>query len=1025
MKKLRHTPACASPARVFAVLLALAALACLAHTRPASPSVRAAPGEESLPPLDFSYAGYGGAGGRPPAVRVALRVRPTGGDDTALIQRALDRAAALPAGADGFRGAVLLAPGRFRVAGALRMRAGGVVLRGSGKGSTTVVATGRGRRTLVEVGAEEPPAAGQPLRVTDETVPAGALTLTLESVEGLAAGDRVVVTRPSTREWVEALGMNRAEGSFADQRLHWTPGSRDLVWDRVVERIERDAKRVTLDAPVTTALERRYGGGTLAEVVAGVPARLVGVESLTLESEFDAANPLDEEHAWIGVALDNVEDAWVRDVTARHFAGSAVRAGRRARRVTVEDCRGERPVSEVGGYRRQTFFVEGQQVLVRRATSEAGTNDFAVGHTAAGPNVFIDCASAGSLGASGSFESWASGVLYERVRVGGAALRLTHDASRAQGAGWTAANSVLWNCEATQLEARGPAGAPNVVRRSAESLYETQLAKRLGRAPGLTGGNAAPTAEDATRGSTPGVRLQRTGALLKARTRGRAGSRRPLQIVNGRFVVGGRAVWGGMLNGAWWKGQVAPGVALASGGVSVTRFVPGRVGPGLTEDLPKLAERMAAEGTPFFNGVHGLWYDRRRDAHVITEQPDANVWAPFHEMPWARSGRGRAWDGLSRFDLTRFNPWYFARTREFALQCERVGLVYYHSLYNTHNLLETAAHWVDFPWRPANNVNETGLPEPPPLEERNNVHVANQFYDARDPRLRALHRAYIRHTLDALGDTSNVVFTLAFQYAGPLAFQQFFLDTVAEWERERGRAVRVALVAAKDVADAILADPTRARRVAVIDTRYWQYRPDGRLWAPGGGHNLAFREMITKEFGRAGDAPPDTSPLQVYRQVREYRDRFPDKAVVAWHGGAGPVPVLMAGGAQALTRNPAAGQSQGAQPDRSKLDDFVREHLAAALPSMSPRDGLLEDPQNNWCLADARGDVLLVYAHAGPSFTLAQALPRGGYEGLWLDPRTGETRTLEAPRAWGRGAAFAKPSPEGWLLLLRAKAPRR
>ncbi|HEX8503672.1 MAG TPA: DUF6298 domain-containing protein [Pyrinomonadaceae bacterium] len=989
------------------LLIALAALPAAPQTAPAG-----AAREAEAVPLDFSYAGYGGGGARLPSVAPVLRVRPTGGDDTALIQAALDRVGASRADAGGVRGAVLLGPGRFRVAGRLRLRAGGVVLRGGGSGVTTVVAAGRGRRTLVEVGADGPPSTAAPVRVTDPRAPAGALTLGLESVEGLAAGDRVVVRRPSTKEWIEALGMNRAEGAFADQRLHWTPGSRDLVWDRVVASVDRGAKRVTLDAPVTTALESLYGGGTLAKVSAGAPVARVGVEGLTLVSEFDRANLRDEEHAWIGVALDNVEDAWVRDVAARHFAGSAVRVGPRARRVTVEGCRAGAPVSEAGGYRRQNFLVEGQQVLVRRCRSEAGTNDFATGLLAAGPNVFLDCESTGSLGPSGSFESWASGVLYERVRVGGAALRLTKDMARSQGDGWTAANSVMWNCEAQQLEAWGPEGAPNVIKRSPEPLYETQLSKRLGltlagRRPDREGGRfnlrRPPLLKDISLPSRSGLRR----------------ARRPLDVVNGRFVVGGRVVWGGMLNGAWWKGQVTPATALASGGVSVTRFVPGRVGPGLTEDLASLAARMEEEGMPFFNGGPGLWYERRRDAHLITEQPDANVWAPFYEMPWARSGKGKAWDGLSKYDLTRFNPWYFARTREFAEECAARGLVYYHNLYNTHNLLETAAHWVDFPWRPANNVNDTGLPEPPPLEARNTVHVANQFYDAGDPRRRALHRAFILHNLDALGREPNVVFTLAFQYAGPLAFQQFFLDTVAGWQRRNGRRVRVALITSKDVTDAILADPARARLVSVIDTRYWQYMPDGRLWAPGGGRNLAFREMIGAEFKRAGDAPPETSPEQIYRQVREYADRFPDKAVVAWHGGAGPVPVLMAGGAQALLRNPAAGQSQGAASDRTKLDGLVREHLAGLLMRMRPRDGLLEDGARNWCLADAAGGAVLVYSAAGSSVTLAGPLPRQSYAGLWLDPRTGDTRPLDPPRAWAKGTTVSKPTGEGWLLLLK------
>jgi hypothetical protein len=135
--------------------------------------------------------------------------------------------------------------------------------------------------------------------------------------------------------------------------------------------------------------------------------------------------------------------------------------GPRARRVTIEACRSEEPVSEPAGYRRQSFLVEGQQVLVRQCVSEKGMNDFASGFAAGGPNVFLDSTATGALGPSGSFESWASGVLYERVHIEGAGIRLTNDSSRAQGAGWTAANSVVWNCDAREIDVRGPEGAEN------------------------------------------------------------------------------------------------------------------------------------------------------------------------------------------------------------------------------------------------------------------------------------------------------------------------------------------------------------------------------------------------------------------------------------------------------------------------------------------------------------------------------------------------------------------------------------
>ena len=169
---------------------------------------------------------------------------------------------------------------------------------------------------------------------------------------------------------------------------------------------------------------------------------------------------------------------------------------------------------------------------------------------------------------------------------------------------------------------------------------------------------------------------------------------------------------------------------------------------------------------------------------------DANVWAPFYEMPWARSGKGIASDGLSKFDLTRFNPWYYERIREFGDSATPRPRLY-HNLYNTHNVLEIPPHWVDYPWRPANNVNNTGLPEPPPIEPGKHIHLANEVYDSRNPVRREIHRALMLHELDELRRPHNLFFSLGAQFAGPLEFQEFFQDTVAEWEKKTGRTVRM------------------------------------------------------------------------------------------------------------------------------------------------------------------------------------------------------------------------------------------
>ncbi len=671
-------------------------------------------------PIDFSYAGFGGGGIAPPVVNTVITLRASGGDDTAAIQAAIDRAGA------SAPGAVQLEAGLYRVGGHLVMPASGVVLRGSG--DVTLEATGKSRRTLIEIGGSSEPRTAQPIAVIEDA-PAGARSLAVGDASAFHRGDRIVITRPSTAEWITALHMRGLPGTYANQRLDWAPGSRNLVWDRIVERVE--GSKITVDAPITTALEKRYGGGTIALVTAIEPVSYVGIDNLTIVSDSAPGHPKDEDHSWIAIALDHVEDAWVRGVTMRGFAGSAVRIGPRARRITIERCRAEKPASEPAGYRRQNFLVEGQQVLVSNSSSEGGMNDFATGLLAAGPNVFLNDTAIGSLGPSGPFESWASGVLYENVKIAGSGIRLTNDSSRAEGAGWTAANSVIWNSKGDYLEAKGPEGAENVAQNSPEPLFETQLSKRLGE-------RSAPVSL-AFKPSRPAV--PRNGLDTKRP----AQAERRITIVNGRFVMDGRVLWGGMINDGWWRGHEDPAVSLDVGGNALTRFVPGRVGPGLTEDLNALTQKMLRENTPFYQMVPGLWYDRRRDEHSINSREDSNVWAPFYEMPWARSGVETASDGLSKFDLTKFNPWYFDRLKEFGQLASAEGFVLYYNLYNMHNTLEIPPHWVDYPWRPANNINHTGLPEPPPIVNGRELHVGNEVYDISNPARRELHRALILH----------------------------------------------------------------------------------------------------------------------------------------------------------------------------------------------------------------------------------------------------------------------------------------
>ena len=980
--------------------------------------------------IDFSHAGYGGGGQALPAVPVKLYVEPGGGNHRQRIQAAIDLVSAMPLDQNGFRGAVLLKKGTYHIDSSIRIAASGVVLRGEGneENGTVLVATGTSRRSLIVVeGAGERTEVKDSRRtIVDDYVPVGAKTLALDNTTGLKVGDTIIVHRPSTLEWISLLGMNTFPGWRPENRLHWQPGSRDITWDRIVIAI--NGNRITIDAPLTTALDRKYGGGSVYRYA--FPGRIsqVGVENLRCVSAYDTARSWDEDHAWFCISLDKVENAWVRQVTALHFVSYVINAEADTKWLTVEDCEAIDPVSEIGGYRRRVFYTAGQLTLFQRCKSRRGRRDFIVGHTAAGPNVFLNCSSLESLDYSGPLESWASGILYDNVKIRGDAIRLINRDVAGQGTGWAAANSVLWNCEATDVEVHSPPttynqayGCKGVVTGDGiiydprtmpyrdfyrgmpvepHSLYLTQLTERLGaQAVERIGRQAVATSVgDGRRLSDDEV-----AAFIKRETaRENSAETKSLRVENGYFTIEGERAWTARTMWSWFQAQMPRSLAR-NYGPAITRFAPGRTGLGLTDNLAEVAAGMPPRST--FYHHYGLWYDRRRVNHNYYGSPErrtGEVWAPFMEQPWARSGVGKAWDGLSKYDLTRFNPWFFERVKDFADLCDKRGLILYYNFYFQHWLLESRSHYVDFPWRPVNTIQNTELPDEVP--------AANVFYDLNHPVRRELHRLYIRKSLDVLKDNSNVVYGIDREYSGSLEFVQFWLDTIAEWEKAHGKKLYISLEAPKAEMDAILEDPVRGRMISAIDFHHWTYGPDGRLFAIRGGINRAPREQLggiitAEELAalRARVTEPayqganitnspayqelsrrlwaSSEPMR-YRAWREYRDRYPDLVILREND-----------------EYPALSQA---------LEKFIPQTVRAR---MRPAPLVRNHPETSWAMADP-GQTYIVYSMAGNTVELDLSQDQNVYSITWLDSSTRKARR-NAARVTGGSIVSLGPPQSG------------
>ncbi len=485
-------------------------------------------------------------------------------------------------------------------------------------------------------------------------------------------------------------------------------------------------------------------------------------------------------------------------------------------------------------------------------------------------------------------------------------------------------------------------------------------------------------------------------------------------LVNSRgwFVQGDAVIWGWVQHNGWWRAGQRPNLARRSIGDPL-----GDMRPNRTEDLDALTDSMLRYGYPAFEHNFGLWYDRRRDAHDTGPRTDPNALPPFLEQPWARSEAGTAFDGLPRYDLATFNPWYFQRLREFAELCDRKGTVLIHKFYMQHALLENQAHYADFPWRPGNCIQDTGLPDTVP--------AANVFYDVSHPVRREMHRLYIRHCLDMLGGFRNVVHLTGQEFTGPAEFVQFWLGEIQAWEKETGQNVCIGLGAPKDVQDAILADPGQAGNIDVLDLRFWWINGDGDLIAPQGGREIPGRGL--ESGSRQAEESP---PASIYAKVRAIRDRFPGVGILdAIEGDRQQCWAFLMAGGGLLVRGQIsypdfADPLEYVQP--AEVDvilptyNWIRTELATRVPNMRPADVVVSSSGPTWCLAGAAGPWL-VYALEGGHFTLEIPDSPGKRAAIWFDPRSGAQQ--EATAIANPGATtlvFEAPSSEDWVLYVPA-----
>ncbi|RPD38076.1 hypothetical protein [Chitinophaga barathri] len=451
---------------------------------------------------DFSRVGYH-YGDKPlPVLRVVKEVTPTGTEnDQDNIQAAIDEVSQRTPDKNGFRGALLLRKGTYKIPDHIRVNAGGIVLRG--EEGTRLIATAGKKVSLIKISGKgqitEIP--GTRSAITSAYVPVGAVSVEVADAGRFKAGDKVILYRPGTTQWISDLKMDQIQDRGGTRQ--WKPEDYNLQYERTVAKVE--GKKVFLDNPVVMAMETKYGGGALYKYTFEGRIAESGIENLTCESVF--ASDTAENHGWDAISIEKAEHCWVKQVTARYFGYSCVNLSRTAKNVTVVSSNCFEHKSIITGSRRYSFNNDGQLNLFMDCHATDGRHDYVTGAVTCGPNVFVNCTAKRTHADIGPHHRWASGTLYDNIVTDGE-INVQDRGNWGSGHGWAGVTQVIWNCTVKSAAIQNPwasgnnysiglkgnkvegrlKGRPDAIWEGQnqeglqpESLYFTQLKERQGK----------------------------------------------------------------------------------------------------------------------------------------------------------------------------------------------------------------------------------------------------------------------------------------------------------------------------------------------------------------------------------------------------------------------------------------------------------------------------------------------------------------------------------------------------------------
>jgi len=173
-----------------------------------------------------------------------------------------------------------------------------------------------------------------------------------------------------------------------------------------------------------------------------------------------------------------------------------------------------------------------------------------------------------------------------------------------------------------------------------------------------------------------------------------------------------------------------------------------------------------------------LWLWEHSRGMLAVSNP--NIW--MDPLPYQRTGPGKAVDGLSRFDLTKFNQDYFDRLRSRVEQARNRGIYVSIMLFNGWSVAKnkggTAAGkpWSTHPFNAANNINGVN-------GDASGDQSGEETHELRIPAVTAIQEGYVRKVIDTVNDIDNVLYEISNEsHSASQQWQYHMVDLIKTYE---------------------------------------------------------------------------------------------------------------------------------------------------------------------------------------------------------------------------------------------------